>query len=372
MNRLSLHDVAFISHEQHESMIGSAVQAGDMLLNITGASIGRVACVPDMVNVANVNQHVCRIRFGQGVEPAFICYFLSTPRGQAQIMGSQFGTTRQGLNYGNVRAIRVPLPDVREQRAIADILQTVHRAKEVRQCELALENERKAALMDYLFTYGSRDEALEESEVGQVPQTWEITTLERVSQRPAQNGAFIKGAIFGEGTPYVNVYDIYQGAILDSERVQRLRWDDPAKERYLLNQNDVLFVRSSLKREGVGQCCLVRELKEPAIFDCHLIRVSPDPHVVDPLFLTYFFLSEARRADLIGRSKTTTMTTLNQNMLMQSQVALPSLGEQVEISKALFACDSKIAGLQVEMERLQELFEAILEELMAGRMSALP
>lgn len=143
MNRLNLRDVAFIPSEVHESMSGSTVQPGDVLLNITGASIGRVCFVPDDLKVANVNQHVCRIRLTKDAQPTFISYYLSTPRGQAQVMGSQFGTTRQGLNYGNVRAIKVPLPTVEEQKRVSQTLLA---------CDakiLALENE--CSLLQELF-----------------------------------------------------------------------------------------------------------------------------------------------------------------------------------------------------------------------------
>jgi len=123
MNKISLDDVAFISLEVHRSMNRSEVKSGDLLLNITGASIGRVAYVPKSIKVANVNQHVCRIRFADSISSGYISYFLSYPKGQSQIMGSQFGTTRQGLNYGNVRAIKLPLPAILEQNQIAGILQ---------------------------------------------------------------------------------------------------------------------------------------------------------------------------------------------------------------------------------------------------------
>src|SRR6516225_4251770 len=62
MNRLDLTDVAYIGEDVHESMSRSSLQPGDLLLNITGASIGRVAVVPAWLQTANVNQHVCRIR----------------------------------------------------------------------------------------------------------------------------------------------------------------------------------------------------------------------------------------------------------------------------------------------------------------------
>ncbi|HET7625663.1 MAG TPA: restriction endonuclease subunit S, partial [Verrucomicrobiae bacterium] len=62
MRQFQWEDIAFISDEMHKSMSGTRVRPRDVLLNITGASIGRVACAPDDIDEANVNQHVAIIR----------------------------------------------------------------------------------------------------------------------------------------------------------------------------------------------------------------------------------------------------------------------------------------------------------------------
>lgn len=152
MNKLSLTDVAFISPDVHDSMKGSAVRPGDVLLNITGASIGRVTFVSDELKVANVNQHVCRIRLAPHADAAFVSYYLSTPPGQAQVMGSQFGTTRQGLNYGNVRAFRIPIPTLEEQRKISTALLACDNKMSVLQKEDALLDELFRAMLEELMT----------------------------------------------------------------------------------------------------------------------------------------------------------------------------------------------------------------------------
>lgn len=68
VNRLDLSDVAFIYEDQHQKMSGSKVQPGDVLLNITGASIGRSCVIPSGVDEANVNQHVCIIRLKNSID----------------------------------------------------------------------------------------------------------------------------------------------------------------------------------------------------------------------------------------------------------------------------------------------------------------
>ena len=75
----------------------------------------------------------------------------------------------------------IPLaPSLPEQRAIAHILHTIQEAKAARQRELALERERKAALMDYLFSYGTKSEPRKQTEIGEIPESWEVVSLEKL------------------------------------------------------------------------------------------------------------------------------------------------------------------------------------------------
>lgn len=125
VGRLSLDDVVFISHEQHEKMRNSALSPNDVLLNITGASIGRSAVLPADFEVGNVNQHVCIIRTKSTLSPHFLCQYLNSEMGQKQVDKFQAGGNREGLNYQQIRSFDVPLPPVPEQHEIASVLGSV-------------------------------------------------------------------------------------------------------------------------------------------------------------------------------------------------------------------------------------------------------
>ena len=286
--------------------------------------------------------------------------------------GRKRGTTIKGISRFDLQALDLYLPPVSEQRTVAQVLGTVRSTIYVRRDELKLERERKTALMEYIFTHGTHNEPQKQTEIGYIPESWKIGRLRDVIQGDPQNGAFVKQPKLGTGILYVNVYDIYQSPTINLNTVERMECEPSFEARYALKENDILFVRSSLKREGIGQCCLVREMEEPAIFDCHLIKVSPNTATVAPLYLTYFFLSELGRNELIARSKTTTMTTINQNTLIDSLVPIPSLAEQRDITHVLEACDNKVAAVEQELSLLEELFRALLEELMTERLSTLP
>jgi type I restriction enzyme S subunit len=95
------------------------VQSGDVLLNITGASIGRVCVAPRDICPANVNQHVSVIRSNGELDPRFLSFFVSSPRFQKFIWRTQAGATRQALTKQIIENFVVPAPSVEIQRAIA-------------------------------------------------------------------------------------------------------------------------------------------------------------------------------------------------------------------------------------------------------------
>jgi type I restriction enzyme S subunit len=125
VGRLSLDDVAYIDGVQHNKMRNSALEPEDVLLNITGASIGRCAVLPRDISEGNVNQHVCIIRTLPSLNPQFLCQYINSSFGQKQVAKFQAGGNREGLNYQQVRSFDVPVPSVAEQEKIVDLLEAV-------------------------------------------------------------------------------------------------------------------------------------------------------------------------------------------------------------------------------------------------------
>lgn len=122
---LLLNDVAYISEKIDKVMKRSEIFPNDVLLNITGASIGRCCVFPDGLGKANVNQHVCAIRLLRptSYDADFLSLVLSSWIGQSQIYKLNAGGNRQGLNYEQLRSFRIPWPGEDERRNISEIHQ---------------------------------------------------------------------------------------------------------------------------------------------------------------------------------------------------------------------------------------------------------
>lgn len=117
--------LAHLDDDQAAALNSSTVRAGDVLLNITGASIGRVTMTPADMDGARVNQHVCIIRPSPAIEGRFLNAFLSSPTMQQQIFGENYGVTRQALTKQQILDFEIPLPPLAEQKRIADKLEAV-------------------------------------------------------------------------------------------------------------------------------------------------------------------------------------------------------------------------------------------------------
>jgi type I restriction enzyme, S subunit len=116
-DELRLDGAFYISAEVHKQMNGTVVLPEDILLNITGGSMGRCALVPNDFLEGNVSQHVCIIR-PLAMDNTFFHKLVLSPYFQKLIFSSTTGTGREGLPKYNLERFLVPIPPLSEQKAI--------------------------------------------------------------------------------------------------------------------------------------------------------------------------------------------------------------------------------------------------------------
>jgi type I restriction enzyme, S subunit len=167
---LKLNDVAYIPQKIHLEMKNSEIFPNDILLNITGASIGRCCIFPEGMGPANVNQHVCAIRLDEPDEnrAKFINEFLASPLGQNQIYRLNAGSNRQGLNYQQVRSIVIPWP--KDPEEVKQIISNITKIKQSLITEIQVRDKL------YLLKKGLMQDLL----TGRVPLPEELLTAQGV------------------------------------------------------------------------------------------------------------------------------------------------------------------------------------------------
>ena len=288
----------------------------------------------------------------------FLFYLLLHNKKEIEAKG--YGSTFKSINKTTINDFQIALPPLPEQRAIAHVLQTIQEAKSARQRELALERERKAALMDYLFSYGTKGEPRKQTEIGEIPESWEVAKLGEITE--IIMGQSPKGDTYntdGEGEPLIN-----GPAEFGSEYPTPVQWT--SKPTKLCKDGDILFcVRGNTTgRMNIAdqRYCIGRGIA--AIRE----RIQKS----STLFIRNLLEYERSSLYRIAIGGGSTFPNISTAHLKNYTIALPSISEQSQIAEILQAFDAKIAALEKEAERLDELFHAMLDELMTGERSAMP
>ncbi len=153
--RLDLEGVARISEKTHLSMTNSHTSKGDVLLNITGGSIGRCHYIDEDIPM-NVNQHVCIVRPRKIIQTKFLNYLLASEVGQSQIWLYQQGGGREGLNFQSLKNFVIPLPNETEQTLIVSFIEAqsvkIDKAVTLQEKQIEKLKEYKAVLIDSAVT----------------------------------------------------------------------------------------------------------------------------------------------------------------------------------------------------------------------------
>ena len=343
-DKVDFADIVYIDESTDESMANSRVCTNDVLLNITGASIGRSAVYKGL-ELANVNQHVCIIRPIKGYLSDFIQLNLSSDNGQKQIDASQAGGGREGLNFQEIGKMQFPFPTINEQKCIGryfnnlDHLITLHQRKLER-----LINVKKSMLKKMFPQNGEKKPEIRfEGFTGD----WEQRRLgEYVSITSGE-----APSKFEEGTElYVKVDD--------------LNYND----KYVVDTQNKVAEHSTVKRVTKGSVVFpkrgaaimtnkVRIMGIDSYMDTNMMALTSEK--LDSEFLYNIISTEG----LYKIADTSTIPQINNKHVEPYEVTIPSLDEQRRIGAYFKQLDDLITLQKRKVGKLQDTKKAFLNKM---------
>lgn len=359
MNQLDLSDAAFISNEIDADMRRSVVQRGDVFLNITGASIGRVAMfdLPDVR--ANVNQHVCIIRpKPEELDSKYLLYYLSGPQMQRDINDRhQHGGTRQALTFSQIADFEIPLPPLPEQRRIAAILDQADRVRRKRQAALALTDQFLRSTFLEMFGDPVRN-----------PKKWEMVDLGSIAEVQGGLQVTSKRASCPLEVPYLRVANVYRDR-LDLTEIKTIRVTEAERNRVALRAGDILVVEGHGNREEIGRCAVWDGSIEPCVHQNHLIRVRVNATLSLPEYISAFVNSPAGRRQLFGSSNTTSgLNTISTSTVKETAVLLPPIADQRRFVAARHQWMRSCSTMIRSADACDDLFSTLVQRAFRGEL----
>ena len=345
VGNLLLDDIAFIDEETHLRQKNTELQFNDVLLNITGASIGRSALVDKQIVGGNVNQHVCIIRTKENLVPSFICSFLLSNYGQRQIDSFQAGGNRQGLNFEQIKSIKITIPSKDEQIKIAKLLRAIDE-------RIATQNKIIEKLQSLIK--GLNDHILKNIEGDQVC---------FADLGEAYGGLSGKsGDDFGCGDPFITYMNVYQNTYI-SENDYELVQIAPDEKQNSVQYGDALFTLSSETPEEVGMGAVYLGKSQKLYLNSFCFGVHFHGNRVLPQYIAHFISSTSFRKAIYPLAQGSTRFNLQKQDFMRMKFVLPSLEEQKRIATALDALYNHLANEKLLTEQYLLLKQYLLQQM---------
>ncbi|MDP3847641.1 MAG: restriction endonuclease subunit S [Pseudomonas sp.] len=368
--KFSLKEVAHISNDQHERMANSALQPLDVLLNITGASIGRCAVLPVGFGEGNVNQHVCIIRPTDSLNSMFLSYCLNSPFGQGQISKLQAGGNREGLNFQQIRGFTVALPSLPEQQKIASILTAVDDKLDVIARQIAATQSLKQGLMQTLFSrgVGTQDATgrwqahteFKDSEFGEIPIGWECRPIGSIAK--IVNGNAFKSNLFNDtGIPIIRISNIKPDFTVRIE--SSVCYEEDLKlKRFMVMSGDVLIAMSGATTGKVGRYYG----EEFCYLNQRVGRFDVDPQHASSDFLFHFLRESTTQTLLLATAAGGAQPNISSGNIESIRLRVPPLNEQTKIAEILNALDSKLECFKSKEMHYKNLKRGLMQKLLTG------
>ena len=344
-----LEDIKYISEEVHQSMIGTEVLPNDLLLNITGGSLGRCAIVPNEIDRGNVSQHVCILR-PIIIKPEYLHTF---------ILSSLFtktmkitGSGREGLPKYNLEKMLLPVPPLEEQTRI------IHELNKWNDWVIAIDNNQqdlvetikqtKSKILD-LAIHGKlvpQDENDEPASglLKRINPNAEITCDNGHYQNLPDGWAEIR---VGDVANYINGRafkpEEWQSIGLPIIRIQNLN-DKTApynysgqvfESKFLIQKGDLLFAWAASLGTYIWE-------GESAWLNQHIFKVEPRPFILKE-YLYYVF--NAMITEFYRQSHGSGMVHITKKQFENIILILPPLAEQKKIADAVHDLFDKLDAI---------------------------
>ncbi len=267
-----------------------------------------------------------------------------------------------GLNREDVYSIATRIPTFEEQQKIANVLDCVEHGLHLEEFALSHAEDLKCATMRELFTYGLRGEPLKETEIGLVPESWELASI-GAHHSVVSGGTPSRGnsAFWSGGTiPWVKTAEVDYCVINETgEHITPLGLESSAAK--ILPVGTLLM---AMYGQGVTRG-KVAILGIEAACNQACAAITPKDDAVSPRYLYHFLTS--RYAEIRSLAHGGQQQNLNLEIVRDLAVVHPKTSEeQNEIVVILDALDRKIALHQKKRAVLEELFQSLLHKLMTG------
>lgn len=353
--------VDFITNERYDESPEIQLKNNDIIFSKDG-SLGNPAIIKNMPKKATINGTMMLIRLNyinDNVSPNYFYQICNSQYFKKMVSLIKSGGTVPHIFQRDIINFTFPIPKtLEEQEKIANFLSIVDKKVEnLKNTITSLENQKKG-LLQQIFSQKLR---FKDKNGNNYP-NWEKKKLGDIAT--LKNGISKSNEAFGHGKKFINLQDIFNKSYIFNDNYSLVDVTEKELSENNLLKGDVLFVRSSVKREGVGLPCVIMENLIDTVYSGFIIRCRFN--INENIYLhykKYCFLEFSFRKALLKKSSSSANTNINQDNLSKLYVNLPCLEEQTKIADFLSAFDRKLDNQKAQLEHWKQIKKGLLQQM---------
>lgn len=322
----------------------------DAVLYAMYASLGECAIA---VGRVSSSQAILGIQPGPNLDREYLYYYLESIKGKIKTIGQQ--GAQSNLNAGMVRALRIGLPSIDEQKRISTVLRDTDDLIATLEHLITKKQAIKQGMMQQLLTGRTRLPGFTDE--------WSLTTLGNL-------GAFFKGKgvkrddVRTTGTPCIRYGELYTDFIDYTALTRSFVSRDVANTALPIRSGDLLFAGSGETRAEIG-VCVAYVGNSPAVAGGDIVVLRGD--AFNPVYLATLVNSPVVADQKARAGQGDAVVHISSRALAAIVVSLPSRPEQDAIADALIDSDREIATLRGRLQKSRAIKTGMMQQLLTGR-----
>lgn len=288
----------------------------------------------------------------------FLCTLLGTDGMLNQYKAMAAGSTVNNLNKELVGGTTVAFPMVEEQIKIGDYFTTLDHLITLHQRKCEQTKKLKKYMLQKMFPRNGAK--VPEIRFDGFTYDWEQRKLGELGS--LKNGMNFSKEAMGHGFPFINLQNIFGNNVIDVNKLELADATEKQLLEYSLLKGDVLFVRSSVKLEGVGEAALVPETLENTTYSGFIIRFR-DEYGLNNDFKKYIFGTQKVRNQIMAQATNSANKNISQGVLENLTFEVPSFDEQAKIGEHFSNLDHLITLHQRKCDELKKMKKYMLQNM---------
>ena len=280
----------------------------------------------------------------------------------AKLVSTSVGSTVQSLRKPIIESLKIPLPPLEEQKKIADILSTVDKKIAFVEDNISQTEELKKGLMQKLLTQGIGHTEFKDSEVGRIPESWNLVQFDKVCD--IRDGTHDSPKYIEEGIPFITSKHLTDNGI-DFTETNYITKEDHIEfsKRSKVDNGDILFGMIGT----IGKPTIVDTDFEFSIKNVALLKLSNNE------FLSNIYILNLLKSSIINKqflkfSNGGVQSFIALGIIRKLKIPVPPLEEQKQIAEILSTVDQKLEVLKEKKDFFKELKKGLMQKLLTGVM----